>query len=183
MKICIQAIFQPPESKTMIYVLLLSAFLGFYSEPIKAETTALDFNRSVIAGPIGREEREIHNLINDYRNRNGLDNLKWDDDLAYLASQYSEQMAEEKFFSHYDRKGNSVSERAKKLKITNWTLIGENLFTCRGYSKFTRFAFDSWLDSPGHRKNILEEEFTHTGIGIAKTRDGRVYVTQVFIER
>ena len=168
----------------MIYILLLSTFLGFYSEPVKAETEVLvPTSITVAATEFGRDEREIHDLINRFRERNNLNELDWDDDLAFLASEYSEKMAEEKFFSHYDRDGNSVAQRAKKLKITNWRSIGENLFTCRGYSKFTRLAYDSWLESSSHRRNILEDIYTHTGIGVAKTRDGRVYVTQVFIQR
>jgi uncharacterized protein YkwD len=168
----------------MIYLLLLSVFAGFYSEPLKLEPkVSISTEFSSFSLTIGKEEKEIHNLINKYRERNGLGELEWDEDLALLASLYAEKMASENFFSHYDLNGDSVVKRAQKMRITKWRSIGENLFTCRGYTKFTKLAFDSWLDSESHRRNILEENFTHTGIGIAKTGDGRVYITQVFIQR
>jgi uncharacterized protein YkwD len=44
-------------------------------------------------------------------------------------------------------------------------------------------AVEQWMQSPKHRANILRSNFTHSAIGIARTADGRVYLTQVFIMR
>lgn len=130
----------------------------------------------------GKELQEIFSLINKYRVRNELNELEWNQDLAKLARLYSEKMAREHFFSHDEPTGATVVERANKLQIKNWQKIGENLFMCEGYKKFTRFAFESWLESPLHRRNILDERFQQTGIGIAKSERGAIYVTQVFIQ-
>lgn len=132
---------------------------------------------------LAKEEQEILKLINQQRTKFGRTELEWNEDLAKLAERYSEKMARRQFFSHYDENGDSVAERAKKSRITRWRKIGENLFTCEGYSRFTKLAVDSWLKSTEHRRNILDRDFTHTGIGIAKTRHGKIYITQVFIKR
>jgi uncharacterized protein YkwD len=110
-----------------------------------------------------------------------LSELFWDENLARLARNYSKEMARESFFSHYDRDGNSVVERAQNSNIRGWNRIGENLFFCEGYDDFDALAVRGWMNSSEHRQNILDGKFTATGIGIAQTRDGRIYITQVFI--
>lgn len=126
------------------------------------------------------DEYEIFRLINNERSRSRLGPLEWDDELAHIARRYSRQMAREGFFSHHDRDGRSVVERAEKAR---WSSIGENLFMCEGLQDFTTFSVRGWMKSPSHRKNILTREWTDTGIGVYRTRDDRVYVTQVFVRR
>jgi uncharacterized protein YkwD len=165
----------------MIYLILLIALLGFDRQPLTIEATAHSISQS--DSRIGKEEQEILNLINQQRSKYGLDDLEWDAKLAELAADYSEKMARERFFSHYDKNGESVADRAAKAKITRWSKIGENLFTCQGYAKFTKLAVKSWLESSEHRRNMLDEDYTQTGIGIAKAKSGKIYITQVFIQR
>lgn len=145
----------------------------------KSATGTVSSNRSTSVN-LSSSELQIHNLINNERRRKGLDDLYWDDDLASLARNYSRQMARESFFSHFDRDGNSVVERAAKSDIRGWNKIGENLFFCDGYNDFDGLAVRGWMNSSEHRRNILDRQFNNTGIGIAQTRDGRIYITQVF---
>ena len=126
------------------------------------------------------QEYEIFELVNRERSRFRLSILQWDDELAHIARRYSRQMAREGFFSHHDREGRSVVERAEKAR---WSSIGENLFMCQGMNEFTWFSVRGWMKSPTHRANILTREWTDTGIGVYRTRDDRVYVTQVFVHR
>ena len=132
-------------------------------------------------GNISNDEFQIHNLVNNERRRKGLSDLVWDQDLARMARAFSRQMARESFFSHYDRNGNSVVERAEDSNIRGWEKIGENLFFCEGYDNFDSLAVRGWMNSSEHRRNILDRQFNTTGIGIASTRDGRIYITQVFV--
>ena len=90
-------------------------------------------------------------------------------------------MANENFFDHYDREGKTVEERLKAGRIRNWRMIGENLFMCKGYKKFSDIAVKGWMRSPGHRANILEQDFNQTGIGVARSNDGTIFITQIFI--
>ena len=132
-------------------------------------------------GNLADDENSIHDLVNNERRRRGLSELSWDEKLANLARSYSREMARESFFSHFDRDGNSVVERAQKSNIKRWNKIGENLFFCEGYDDFDALAVRGWLNSPEHRRNMLDPQFNVTGIGVARTRDGRIYITQVFI--
>lgn len=127
-------------------------------------------------------ERQVYALINAERRRKKLGDLSWDNNLAKVARDYSKKMARGNFFSHYDREGGSVASRIKSSNITGWRKVGENLFYCEGIDDFDSFAVKGWMKSSGHRENILDKSWTATGIGIAES-GGRIYVTQVFIQR
>ena len=137
-------------------------------------------SRRETRGNLSNDEHQIHYLVNNERRRKGLGDLYWDDELARMARAYSRQMARESFFSHYDSDGNSVVERAEKSDIRGWSKIGENLFFCEGYDDFDSLAVRGWMNSPTHRRNMLDRQFNTTGIGVAQSRSGEVYITQVF---
>ena len=143
-------------------------------------------NRNVFSSSFfndSEKELDIFDLVNAERRKKRLDQLVWDDDLAKLARNYSRKMARENFFDHYDSNGSNVIDRASSARIKGWRKIGENLFYCEGIENFSSFAVRGWLKSPSHRKNMLDRDWTDTGIGAARARDGRIYVTQVFIKR
>ena len=127
------------------------------------------------------EEYEIFRLVNTERFRQRLRPLEWDDDVASLARNYSRQMARGGFFGHYDAKGRTVVERAEQQRVRGWSKIGENLFMCGEIDGFERYSVRGWLKSPSHRKNMLDRQWSSTGIGVYRSNDGRIYVTQVFI--
>lgn len=129
------------------------------------------------------DEHEIFRLINAERRKHRLGELGWDDNLAKLARRYSEKMWRENFFSHFDFEGANVAKRAQKAKIKNWSKIGENLFWVEPMSRFDVFAVEAWMESPTHRDNILDEEWTTTGIGVSEADNGDIYITQVFIKK
>jgi uncharacterized protein YkwD len=141
----------------------------------------------VPAGTLSRSnladsEFQIFDLVNREREGRRLGELRWDDRLADMAREYSRQMARGNFFSHYDEAGLTVIDRADRMRIRGWNRIGENLFLTTGMRDLAPFAIRGWLGSPTHRTNMLDRGWTSTGIGIAQTRDGRVYITEVFTE-
>ncbi len=136
--------------------------------------------RENVRGNLSETEFQIHYLVNNERRRRSMNDLYWDEELARVARAFSRQMARESFFSHYDANGDSVVERARNFGIRGWSKIGENLFFCEGYNDFDTLAVRGWMNSPEHRRNILDRQYATTGIGIARTRDGRIYITQVF---
>lgn len=148
----------------------------------KSSTGTVAANREY-SRSLSSDEHTIHNLINDERRKKGMEELFWDENLARLARNYSRQMARELFFSHYDPSGKSVVERARSSRISDWSKIGENLFFCEGYDNYDTLAVRGWMKSSGHRQNILDRQFNVTGIGIANTRDGQIYITQIFVRR
>jgi uncharacterized protein YkwD len=128
------------------------------------------------------EEYRILDLINDTRQTQRLNPLRWDDELAAVARNYSAQMARDSFFDHWDRNGDAVEARAERAGVNHWKRIGENLFVCQGIRNIAGFAVEEWMNSPTHRQNILDRKFTATGIGMARARNGRIYITEVFIQ-
>ena len=130
----------------------------------------------------GRNEGQILSLINRERERSGLSALSWDQSLADLARNYSETMAREGFFDHIDSQGNSVVERAKHAHIRGWQKIGENLFECDPTDDLSNLAVRGWMHSPTHRDNILDPDWRGTGIGIAYSTKGEIYITQIFAD-
>lgn len=146
-------------------------------------TNILDENGfSFALVPDDDSESEIFELVNEERRRKRLNQLEWNDDLARIARNYSKKMARENFFDHYDSDGANVIDRAKSARLKNWSKIGENLFFCQGIRNYSGFAVKGWLNSSSHRRNMLDREWTQTGIGVAKSRGGEIYVTQVFMK-
>lgn len=127
-----------------------------------------------------RREAEVFDLVNQQRVKAGLNELSWDDRVGSIARNYSRRMARDRFFDHYDADGKNVMDRADDAKLTGWVKIGENLFACAATMSFAQKAIIGWMGSETHRVNILDREFTSTGIGIATAEDGSIYITQVF---
>lgn len=136
-----------------------------------------------VAPPAARliqTEREILNGVNAQRTRNGLEPLASDSELTRLAREYSRRMAREDFFSHTAPNGDTLIDRVKEADF-RYSLIGENLFKSVNVptARFPKVAVQGWLDSPGHRKNMLRDGFTETGVGVWKDGD-TLYATQLF---
>lgn len=166
---------------TFVFCLLLNE--NAFSEDFKNAGIFVKTNvYTNFAGDFDDDEYEIFALVNDERRKKRLANLDWGDDLARVARKYSQQMAKGNFFSHFDKNGNGMEQRADAAKI-RWSEIGENLFFCFGVEDFNAAAVKDWMKSPSHRKNILGKTWTDTGIGVAESRDGKIYITQLFIKR
>jgi uncharacterized protein YkwD len=89
-------------------------------------------------------------------------------------------MAEYSFFSHKGLDSKMVSDRADELGSRQWRAIGENIAFNRGFQDPISKAVDLWLDSPSHRRNLLDPNWKESAVGIAVAGDGSYYLTQVF---
>jgi uncharacterized protein YkwD len=151
-------------------------------------------------------EAEIHSLINIERQIHGLSILEYDNDLAEIARAHSQDMATRNYFSHDNLEGQGPTERAKAAGYDTFKDLGtyftdgisENIFQNNLYIKATHYkdgttiydwstqseiaisTVEGWMNSPGHRKNILTSTFDKEGIGVAITSDYKVYITQDF---
>lgn len=166
-------------TKIVLSVLLIAVFAFLDASPLLSANAVVP-NSSALAA--ASDEFEVFDRVNRERTKIGLRNLEWDDKAALVARTYSQRMAREGFFDHIDPDGNSVVERAERSRLRRWSMIGENLFECSSYDGYTRLAVSGWLRSPSHRQNMLDRRWTSTGIGIARGRDGSIFVTQVFLE-
>ncbi len=124
-------------------------------------------------------ESLVHQRINQVRQQHHLNQLQVDERLARVARQHSRQMARQNFFSHTSPAGDTVVQRVRSAHVSYW-VVGENLFKSVNILNPVPSSIQGWMNSPGHRQNILQPEFTQTGVGV--WRNGNTYyITQVFL--
>ncbi|MFD7301083.1 CAP domain-containing protein [Streptomyces pharetrae] len=112
-------------------------------------------------------EAQVLQLVNEERAKAGCRPLAANSALARLARDFSEDMAARGFFDHTDPSGATPWDRAEKAGISD--LGGENI--ARGQADAAA-VMDAWMNSPGHRANILNCEFTTLGVGVHFGQDG-----------
>jgi uncharacterized protein YkwD len=100
-------------------------------------------------------------LVNDQRRRHGCPALAGSAPLATLAQDFSTEMAVEHFFSHTDPAGRTPWDRARALGITD--LGGENIAMGQ---QTPAAVMAAWMDSAGHRANILDCRYRSLGVGV-----------------
>lgn len=129
------------------------------------------------------EQRAIE-MINAERRKRGERPLVFDGRLTFIARQHSQNMAQLNFFAHIGRDARDATARAEAVGIRDWRSMGENIaYNHVRYPDPVATAVEQWMRSTKHRDNILNGDFTHTGLGIARASDGRIYFTQVFLTR
>lgn len=122
------------------------------------------------------DEKEVFNLINKQRTNNGLSALKVDEEVQRVARIKAQDMVSSSYFSHTSPTYGSPFDMLKSFKISYKT-AGENI---AGNSN-NNSAVEAWMNSSGHRANILNSSFNYTGIGVVTSpRYGKIYV-QMFI--
>ncbi len=149
-------------------------------------------------------ELRIHDLINDERKKHGLSPLGWSTALSNIARKHSADMAKRNYFSHYTPEGHDFSYRYKAAGYSCAISVGrriyggaENIFQNNLYDRIVyvngeahydwnsmeRIAVTSvqgWMNSSGHRKNILTPHWRSEGIGVVIAPDDKIYITQNF---
>ena len=128
-------------------------------------------------------EKRAFELLNAARRAKDLPPLQWDAELCYLARVHSSDMARSGVLNHTGTDGLDTVGRARSLGVTGWRALGENIAYNQGFEDPVALAVERWMQSAKHRTNILNDGFTHTGLGMAQAADGSVYFTQVFVAR
>lgn len=125
----------------------------------------------------------LHSLTNQSREQNDLTALEFDTRLSELAKRRSEEMVRLLYFSHTSPSGCDLKCR---LADSNYMTLtwGENLAESTSYQmmsqdELAKMFTQKWLQSAGHRDNLLSAKFTHQGIGVVKT-ENRIVVTVIF---
>lgn len=120
---------------------------------------------------------EVTALVNEERAKAGISPLVLDLKLNKTAQRHSEDMVENNFFNHTNLSGQSPFDRMAEDGIS-YMAAGENI----AYGQRTpEEVMNSWMNSEGHRNNILNGAYNKIGIGIAVTEYGTIYWTQNFI--
>ena len=117
-------------------------------------------------------EQEVAKLVNEERAKAGLKALELDTKLSEVARAKSQDMKDKGYFSHQSPTYGSPFDMMKQFGIT-YKAAGENI--AKG-QQTPEEVMDAWMNSDGHRKNILSANFTHIGVGYV---DG--HWTQMFI--
>lgn len=119
-------------------------------------------------------EQEVVRLVNEIRVQNGLKELTHNWELSRVARYKSQDMRDNKYFSHTSPTYGSPFQMIKSFGIT-YRSAGENI--AKG-QRTPQAVVDAWMNSSGHRANILNSSFTQIGVGYVA--DGN-YWTQMFI--
>ena len=139
-----------------------------------AAATAAPPNRSAY----GTTESRIFDLINAQRQHQGLRPLVYNAQLDRMAKIQADNMARFQKMAHVLPDANlpSLGDRARYVGYT-YGRIAENV--ALGFPN-AETVVEGWMNSSGHRRNILDREVIETGIGIARSSAGGIYYCQVF---
>lgn len=175
------------------------------SQPTPTSQTLSDAFLGKPSIDVSALETRIHQLINNQRAAHNLPQLRWDSQLTVIARKHSQDMATRNYFSHDTPEGKGPTERAAVLgyvcekRIGNYIYgMGENIFQNNLYNsihyingipvsydwndleELASSTVDGWMNSPGHRENILRKTYDREGIGLAISKDDKVYITEDF---
>ena len=112
------------------------------------------------------KERSFSKRINESRVNHHVGRLKLDPQLSRVAIKQTRSMVDKNKLYHTPNLGN---------RVTRWTMLAENV----GYGHTVRSLHKMFMDSSGHRANILNRQYEYVGVG-AKEAHGWLWVTVVF---
>lgn len=118
-------------------------------------------------------------LINDHRRSIGLLPLVWNPEVAEVARIHSQNMAAGHVAFGHDGSDQRFAELQTRMTISH---MAENV-AANTYPDAVATAVAGWLQSPGHRANIENGQYTQTGVWMAVASDGTVFFTQIFVSR
>ncbi len=151
-----------------------------------------------------RLEKKIHDRVNEERKKHKLPVFQKSAELSEIARKHSIDMIKRKYTSHVTPDGLSASDRAEKAGFNIKkempgnrirTGVGENIFYGQDFKElngavrpYLRDDIDAlakdivkgWMNSPGHRRNILDPSYTMAGTGAAISEDKIIKAVQVF---
>ena len=160
-----------PDQRQRFWVTTVILIVGVWSTSVRSAVPGarLEVPSSVAV--------EVVDLTNVERTRQGR-RVHANQRLMRAAQIHAEQMARAGQMAH-DLPGAAYPHSEDRLAAAKyrWTAYGENV--AMGQSSAAH-ALDSWMHSPGHRKNILNPVYTELGVGYAIDRAGRPYYVQVF---
>ena len=133
-------------------------------------------NQTANSNGLTADEQEVFDLINQQRINNGLSALVINQELQAVARDKAQDMVDNNYFSHTSPVYGSPFDMIKNYGIT-YKAAGENI---AGNSSNSG-AVTAWMNSEGHKANILSNSFNYTGIGVVNSsKYGKIYV-QMFI--
>ncbi len=127
-------------------------------------------------------EQQVYQEVNRLRTSRRLPPLVWNNAVAAEARRHALNMAQRNFFAHRDPNRGDVGQRFTASGI-DWQRCSENIYEEMGIRNPVGAAVRAWMESPGHRRNMLDRSVGETGVGIAVRGDGKLYFVQEFLQR
>lgn len=121
-------------------------------------------------------EQEVVNLVNNEREKHKLQPLVIDSKVSKLARQKSEDMRDNNYYDHTSPTYGKPCDHMRKEKV-KFGYCGENIAAGQ---KTPQDVMGAWMNSEGHRENILNPNYTHIGVGYAEGGHYETYWTQQF---
>ncbi len=132
---------------------------------------------------LSKVEDEVLRLSNEERAKAGLKPMSMDSSMRNAARYKAEEMLQYRYFDHNSPYTGSPFELLKKFNVS-YNAAGENIQSSTGRSKASvtaEYIVTNWMNSPGHRANILNGNFTRMGVGVAFSSNGNLaYESQLF---
>jgi uncharacterized YkwD family protein/spore coat assembly protein SafA len=126
-------------------------------------------------------EQQVIDLVNKERAKNGLQQLKANWELCRVARYKSQDMINKGYFAHQSPTYGSPFTMMQSFGI-RFSNGGENIAYGQRTPSEVMYSKNGWMNSPGHRANILSATYNQIGVGVAKTSGGTYYWTQMFIK-
>lgn len=123
-------------------------------------------------------EQEVARLVNAERAKYGLPALRFDWEVSRVARIKSQDMINKGYFSHSSPTYGSPFNMMENFGL-RFSAAGENIAMGQ---RTPKEVMNAWMNSAGHRANILSRSFTVIGVGAAKKSNGVIYWTQMFIK-
>ncbi|MDU2290053.1 MAG: CAP domain-containing protein [Clostridium celatum] len=154
-----------------------------HNRPVKPSTNqGSTENNTVVSDKfMAQVEQAIFNKVNEERAKAGVSPLSYNSTMEKYARIKSQDMGDNNYFSHADLSGNYITSKMKADGVS-YKAWGENIAYIGGITDPTALAnkfMENWMNSEGHRKNILSTNFDSIGIGVYQSGN-RVYATQEF---
>ncbi len=146
----------------------------------------------ILANPAAAQTSNIDNLrklalqlVNKSRAGQKLPPLKLEQKLNQPAQFHADDMLKRNYYAHSSPEGQTVAGRFEAAGGSRWLLMAENIAKCDGCAPpltkdYVRQMHKGWMESPGHRANILHKGLNTFGFGMAAGQDGRLYAVQTF---
>ena len=146
------------------------------AQPTKEQVTPKETTQTDQVSEVSSFEDQVVQLTNAERNKQGLAPLTLDIELSKVAEDKSKDMQQNNYFSHTSPTYGSPFDMMKSYGI-NYKSAGENIAMGQ---RSPEEVVQAWMNSEGHRKNIMSSSFTHIGVG--HIEEGN-YWTQMFISK
>jgi uncharacterized YkwD family protein len=143
--------------------------------PVEKPAAPIENNSTVSSSNLTYEQKVVE-LVNVERQKAGLPALKMDSAISNVARAKSKDMAVNNYFAHQSPTYGSAGDMLRQFGIS-WSAWGENIASGQ---RTPEIVVNAWMNSSGHRANILSANFSKIGVGYVTNSNGTPYWTQIF---